>query len=67
MSFATGAVHKRRQQLGGGGGVKNSPKLPTDSTKELPTLPGGGCVKNFGKMTNVVYEWFHTWFLLTKS
>ena len=34
---SVGAVHKRRRQLGGGGGVKNWSRLPSDSTKKLPT------------------------------
>ena len=37
QTMPQGAVHKRRWQLGWGGGVKNWSKLPTDSTKKLPT------------------------------
>ena len=46
MTLSSGAVHKRRRQLGG---VKNWSKLPTDSTKKLPTWGKGG-VKNPEKL-----------------
>ena len=49
-----GAVHKQRRKLGGRKG-KNWSKLPTDSTKKLPTW-GRGCQKS-GKIANVVYGW----------
>ena len=46
-----------------GGGVKNWSKLPTDSTKKLPTWRRGslkrGCQKS-GKNTDVVYGWSQT-------
>ena len=35
-----GTIHLRRRHVLGGGGVKNLPNLPTDSTKKLPTLGG---------------------------
>ena len=41
MAAFLGAVHKRRRQLGVGGGVKNWSKLPMDSTKKLPTWARG--------------------------
>ena len=43
MIFSKGVVHKQCQKLGGGG-VKNRPKMLTDSTKKLPTWERG-CVK----------------------
>ena len=51
--MAKGAIHKRRRQSGG---VKNWSKLPTDSTKKLPTW-GRGVSKIRKKNTDVVYEW----------
>ena len=48
--FRQGAVHKRRQQLGGGG-FKNWSKLPTDSTKTADMAgEGGGGGKNSDKL-----------------
>ena len=35
-----GTIHLRRRHVLGGGGVKNLPNLPTDSTKKLPTVGG---------------------------
>ena len=35
-----GTIHLRRRHALGGGGVKNLPNLPTDSTKKLPTVGG---------------------------
>ena len=38
-----------------GGGVKNYSKLPTDSSKKLPTW--GRVVSKSGKIADVVYGW----------
>ena len=53
-----GAVHKRRQQLKGGG-VKNWSKLTMDNCR----LVGGGCQKSV-KNVDVVYGWSHGPFLV---
>ena len=50
-SSETGAIHKWRRQLwGGGGGGQKLVKWPTDSTKKLPTWRRGGGVKNLKEM-----------------
>ena len=39
--FSYGTIHlRRRHALGEGGGVKNLPNFPTDSTKKLPMVGG---------------------------
>ena len=35
-----GTIHLRRRHFLGGGGVKNWPNLPTDSSKKLTTVGG---------------------------
>ena len=42
MAAALGTIHLRRRHVLGGGGVKNWPNLPTDSSKKLPTEGGRG-------------------------
>ena len=44
--FTLGGVHKRHQQLEGGGRVKNWSKLQTDSTKNSRHGRGRGCQKS---------------------
>ena len=62
---ALGAVHKWRLQLGGGGGVKNWSKLPTDSTKKTANMGEGG-VKNPEKLPTLFMDgplWCRLWSL----
>ena len=40
VKIGLGTIHLRRRHVLRGGGVKNLPNLPTDSTKKLPTVGG---------------------------
>ena len=52
-AFTYGTIHLRRRHSLGGGGVKNLPNLPTDSSKKLPTVG----VKNREKFPDVLNGW----------